>query len=67
MLDPFAGSGTVLIAAEKTGRKAYAMELDPIYVDTAIRRWEKFTGERAIHADSGLSFIELQEVRRHDG
>jgi len=63
VLDPFAGSGTILIASEKTGRKAYAMELDPRYVDTAIRRWEDYTGENAIHAESGLTFEQLKEER----
>jgi len=46
-LDLFLGSGTTLIAAERTGRICYAMELEPAYVDVAIRRWEAFTGERA--------------------
>jgi DNA modification methylase len=40
VLDPFCGSGTILIAAEKTGRRARAIELDPVYVDVAIRRWD---------------------------
>lgn len=47
MVDPFSGSGTCLIAAEKHGRAAYCIELDPKYVDVAVRRWEKFTGARA--------------------
>lgn len=45
--EPFAGSGTTIIAAEKLGRKCYAMEIDPIYVDVAIKRWEDFTGKKA--------------------
>jgi hypothetical protein len=44
VLDPFCGSGTILIAAERTGRKARALEIDPVYVDVAIRRWEALTG-----------------------
>ena len=44
-LDPFLGSGTTLIAAEQSGRRGYGMELDPLYVDTAIRRWEALTGQ----------------------
>jgi DNA modification methylase len=60
VLDSFAGSGTTLIAAEKTGRKAYAMELDPHYVDTAIRRWQTLTGLDAVHAESGRTFISTQ-------
>lgn len=43
VLDAFAGSGTTLIAAERTGRRAYVLELDPKYVDVAIRRWERTT------------------------
>jgi DNA modification methylase len=45
--DPFVGSGTMVIAAEKTGRVAYAMDVDPIYVQVALTRWETFTGKRA--------------------
>ena len=47
LLDLFLGSGTTIIAAERTGRICYAMELEPAYVDVAVRRWEAFTGERA--------------------
>ena len=63
VLDAFAGSGTVFIAAQKTGRRAYAMEIDPRYVETAIRRWEEYTGEEAIHVDSGLTLPELRQTR----
>jgi DNA modification methylase len=45
--DPFVGSGTALIAAEKTGRRLYAMDLDPVYVQTTIDRWEAYTGTTA--------------------
>jgi DNA modification methylase len=51
VLDPFAGSGTTLIAAEQTGRRCYAMEIDPRYVAVAIERWEKFTGRQAERVD----------------
>jgi hypothetical protein len=44
VLDPFLGSGTTIIAAERTGRICYGIELDPVYVDTIIRRWQQFTG-----------------------
>ena len=47
IFDPFLGSGTTLIAAEKTGRKCYGMELDPKYCDVIIKRWEDFTGKKA--------------------
>ncbi|HXV25708.1 MAG TPA: site-specific DNA-methyltransferase, partial [Alphaproteobacteria bacterium] len=53
VLDGFAGSGTILIAAEKTGRRARAIELEPRYVDVAVRRWERLTGRSAHHAKTG--------------
>jgi len=48
VLEPFSGSGTTIIAAEQTERKCYAMELSPIYCDLAVKRWEDFTGEKAV-------------------
>jgi DNA modification methylase len=63
VLDPFVGSGTTLLAAEKTGRIARVMELDPPYVDVAIRRWQTLTGEAAIHVGSGLTFDKLAAQR----
>ena len=51
--DPFVGSGTTIIAAEKTGRVAVALELDPAYVQIAVDRWEAFTGQRATRVDAG--------------
>jgi DNA modification methylase len=53
VLDSFLGSGTTLIAAERVSRICHGMELDPRYVDVAIRRWQKHTGGRAIHAETG--------------
>ena len=61
VLDPFLGSGTTVIAAERTGRTCHGIELDPAYVDTIIRRWQSFTGLSARHAISGLSFAELEK------
>jgi DNA modification methylase len=54
--DPFSGSGTTLIAAEQTGRRCYAMELSPQYVDVAVRRWQQFTGKRAVLESTGADF-----------
>ena len=56
ILDPFLGSGTTLLACERVGRRCYGMELAPSYVDTAIRRWQMMTGEKAVHAITGLTF-----------
>jgi DNA modification methylase len=61
VLDPFLGSGTTVIAAERTGRVCYGIELDPAYVDTIVRRWQAFTGLSAVHDTSGRSFAELEE------
>jgi DNA modification methylase len=63
VLDPFCGSGTILIAAEKTGRRARAIELDPKYVDVAIRRWEQYTGKIARLGPMGETFDEISETR----
>jgi DNA modification methylase len=56
VLDCFGGSGSTLIAAEKTGRRARLIELDPLYVDVIVRRWEVFTGLKATHAQSRKTF-----------
>lgn len=56
ILDPFGGSGTTLIAAEKTKRRAALIELDPLYCDVIIRRWQTFTGKTAVCAATGVSF-----------
>ena len=63
VLDPFCGSGTILIAAERTGRKARALEIDPNYVDVAVRRWQAYTGKSAVLSGSGETF-ETTEARR---
>ncbi|MEM8572796.1 MAG: DNA methyltransferase [Pseudomonadota bacterium] len=56
VLDAFGGSGATLLAAEKTGRRARLIELDPLYVDVTIRRWQEMTGQRAIHAGTGKTW-----------
>src|SRR5262245_66644057 len=53
VLDLFGGSGSTLIAAEQTGRRAFLMELDPLYVDTIVARYERFTGAKAERAAAG--------------
>ncbi|HSD42504.1 MAG TPA: site-specific DNA-methyltransferase [Burkholderiales bacterium] len=63
VLDPFLGSGTTLIAAERTGWDCYAMELEPRYVDAVVRRWQAHTGDRARHAVSGKAFDALAGQR----
>jgi DNA modification methylase len=63
ILDPFLGSGTAVIAAERAGRVCYGLELDPIYVDAVIRRWQRRTEREAIHVESGESFG-VREVRK---
>jgi len=64
VLDAFLGSGTTVMAAERTGRICYAIEIDPLYVDTAIRRWQSYTGQTAVHGESGQSFKGLEAERR---
>ncbi|WP_254430616.1 MULTISPECIES: DNA methyltransferase [unclassified Ruegeria] len=59
VLDAFGGSGATLLAAEKTGRQARLIELDPAYVDVAIRRWQEMAGESAVHAVTGQMFDAL--------
>jgi DNA modification methylase len=61
VLDRFLGGSTTVIAAEKTGRICYGIEIDPLYVDTTIRRWQRFTGLSARHAVSGRTFAELEQ------
>ena len=57
--DPFVGSGTTIIAAEMTGRCCYAIEIDPAYVDTAIIRWQNFTGKQATREGDGCTFDKI--------
>ena len=63
VLDPFAGSGTILLAAERTGRRAAAIELDCHYVDAAVGRWERHTGKTARLAETGQTFAEVAADR----
>lgn len=63
VVDPFLGSGSMLIAAERTGRRCRGIELDPLYVDLAVRRWQEMTGKMAMLEDTGLSFEETAIAR----
>lgn len=67
VLDPFLGSGSTLIAAERAGRRCCGIELDPRYIDVAIRRWQKHTGHDAVHAASGETFQARQAHIEDDG
>jgi len=61
--EPFSGSGTTIIAGEMTGRHIYAMELNPPYVDVAIKRWQDFTGEKAVLEGDGRTFEDISAAR----
>jgi DNA modification methylase len=66
VLDVFLGSGTTLMAAERVGRVCCGIEIDPLYIDVAIRRWQRYSGEAAIHSATGKRFDEIsdeQEVK----
>lgn len=67
VLDSFSGSGSTIIAAAKTGRRGYAIELDPHYVDVGVQRWQEWSGGVARHAETGLTFEQLKEARRAEG
>lgn len=61
VLEPFVGSGTTILAAEKTRRRCYGIELEPAYVDLTIERWETLSGQKAIHAETQMSYSERRE------
>jgi len=63
VLDPFAGSGTTVIAAHDTGRRARLIEVDPAYCDQIVRRFERVTGKKAVLAATGQSFEVVAEAR----
>jgi hypothetical protein len=63
LYEPFSGSGTTIIAAEVSGRPCHAIELEPRYVDVAVRRWQAFTGHAAVLEADGRSFAAVAEER----
>jgi DNA modification methylase len=63
VLDAFVGSGTTLVAAERTGRRGFGIELDPLYCDVAVRRLAQIAGLEAVHALSGRAFTEIAAER----
>ncbi len=63
VLDNFSGVGSTIIAAEKVGRACYAIEIDPLYVDAAVRRWEQHTGKKAVSAATGEYFDQAEGMR----
>jgi len=67
VLDIFCGAGTTILAAERVGRRAYTVELEPKYVDVAIRRWQAFTRRDAVCSATGQTFDEIEQERRRVG
>jgi hypothetical protein len=63
VLDTFCGSGTTILAAERVGRRAYTLELEPRFVDVTIKRWQAFSRRDVIHAETGLTFDEVASDR----
>jgi DNA modification methylase len=62
VLDTFCGSGTTILAAERVGRRACTVELEPRFVDVAIKRWQAFSRKDAMHAETGLTFDEVARI-----
>jgi len=67
VLDPFIGSGTTILAAERVGRRAYGVEIDRLYVDVAVRRWQAYTKRDAVLKATGQTFDEVAEARKPSG
>jgi DNA modification methylase len=63
VLDPFLGSGTTVIAAERTGRVCYGIEPSPLLVDTIVRRWQALTGQSAVEESTEKTFSEIEEEK----
>jgi DNA modification methylase len=67
VLDPFLGSGTTVVAAERTGRTCYGLELDPRYVDLIVRRWQSFTSQNALQESTGRTFQQVEQEQESHG
>jgi len=67
VLDPFAGAGSTVLAAERTGRRACVVEIDPKYADVIVRRWQSYSGQPARLDSGGHSYAEVTEQRRQAG
>jgi len=63
VLDPFIGFGTTIMAAERIGRRGYGIEIDPTYVDAAVRRWQAFSKRDAVLVDTNETFAEVAAAR----
>jgi DNA modification methylase len=63
VVDCFCGTGTTIIAAEKTGKAGYGIEINPQYVDVIVNRWQDFTGKEAVHAETGKTYNEMKAER----
>jgi DNA modification methylase len=66
VLDGFLGSGSTVIAAERTHRRCFGLEIDPLYVDTIVRRWQRHTRQRARRAADDRDFDDLEDAARHE-
>ena len=64
VLDPFAGAGSTVLAAERTGRRACVVEIEPKYADVIVRRWQTYSGQQVRLDPGGQSFAEITELRR---
>jgi len=66
VIDPFLGSGSTLIACEKTGRRCRGLELDPLYIEVILRRYEAVTGQAAVLESTGETYVELAARRQFE-
>ena len=63
MFEPFSGSGSQMIAAEKTGRRCFAIDQQPVFIDVAIRRWQRLTGKDAVLEGDGRTWSQIRDER----